>query len=466
MHDGHHGNGTTPGHPAGQTTHFPVIVVGGGQAGLAMSYCLKERGIDHVIFERHRLGQAWRAERWDSFCLVTPNWQCQLPGFPYPGPDPDGFMVQAEIVRYLEDYARSFGPPLREGVTVARLGRENAATGGRFTVATTDGGNFTADQVVVATGGYHVATVPRMAERFPAGMMQMHSSAYKNPATLPPGAVLVVGTGQRAGPPAPPRPRPGRQPPLGGARATRVARRYRGRDVVAWLHDMGHYDLPVHDHPMRERVRAKANQYVTGRDGGRDLDLRKFAREGMRLYGRLLDVRGSRLEFRDDLKANLDAADASSAKTKAAIDQHIAAHGLDAPTEPPYRPWWEPPSGPDAWCRELDYAAAGITAVIWSLGYRTDYRWVSLPVFDGSGYPTHQRGVTSAPGLYFLGLPWQYTWGSGRFSGVARDARYLADRVAETARHGSSRATTDEVAAVAAMNFQDNASLEEFANAR
>lgn len=467
MHHGHP-NGTTPGRNGQTTTHFPVIIVGGGQAGLAMSYCLKERGIEHVIFERHRLGQAWRAERWDSFCLVTPNWQCQLPGFPYRGPDPDGFMVQAEIVRYLEDYARSFDPPLREGVAVARLGRESRTVTGRFTVATADGENFTANQVVVATGGYHVATVPRMAERFPAGIVQMHSSAYKNPDALPPGAVLVVGTGQSGCQIAEDLHLAGRQVHLCVGGAPRTPRRYRGRDVVAWLHDMGHYDLPVHEHPLRERVRAKANHYVTGRDGGRDLDLRKFAREGMRLYGRLQDVHGSRLEFRDDLKANLDAADAAAERHKAAIDQHIAAHGIAAPSEAPYRPPWEPPSESDAAaCLELDYVAAGITAVVWSMGYRTDYRWIHLPIFDGLGYPTHQRGVSSMPGLYFLGLPWQHTWGSGRFSGVARDAYYLTDQIEEAACRSSSRATLDEADTAVTMSFQNSVtSLEGFAVAR
>jgi len=402
-------------------THYPVIVIGGGQAGLSMSYCLKERGIEHLVFEKDRVAESWRSKRWDAFCLVTPNWQCQLPGFAYAGADPNGFMVKDEIVNYIEAYAKSFNPPLHEGVTVTRLTR-NGAKG--FALATTYR-DFTADQVVVAIGGYHVATVPRMAEKFPETVQQMHSSEYKNAEVLPPGDVLVVGTGQSGCQIAEDLHLAGRRVHLCTGSAPRTARRYRGRDVVDWLFDMGYYDMPVDEHPQQERVRAKANHYVTGRDGGRDIDLRRFALEGMQLYGRLLEVRGSTLIFGDDLKRNLDGADAVAEKIKNSIDEYIAKRGIEAPVEARYQPVWEPAEEP----RELDFAVAGIGSVIWSMGYRTDYRWIEVPIFDGRGYPSHKRGVTAVPGIYFLGLPWLYTWGSGRFSGVARDAAYLAECV-------------------------------------
>jgi putative flavoprotein involved in K+ transport len=208
---------------------------------------------------------------------------------------------------------------------------------------------------------------------------------------------------------------------VGGA--PRTARRYRGKDVVDWLNDMGYYDKPIHEHPQKERVRAKANHYVTGRDGGRDIDLRKFAKEGMHLYGRLTGSRGYVLEFSDDLKHNLDKADEVSESIKNTIDKYIESHGVEAPTEPRYVPVWEPERA----IPEIDYFVAGITTFIWSIGFHTDYSWIELPIFDGKGYPGHERGVTNVPGVYFLGLPWQYTWGSGRFSGVAKDAEYLAD---------------------------------------
>jgi putative flavoprotein involved in K+ transport len=401
-----------------------VAVVGGGQAGLSMSHCLKELGVDHVVLERHRIGHEWRERRWDSFCLVTPNWQCDLPGFPYRGNDPDGFMGKREIVEYVEGYAASFAPPLIEETPVTALRRSPS---GRFELSTTRG-DCAADHVVVATGGYHVPAVSRLAERLPEHLVQIHSCEYRSPGALPPGDVLVVGSGQSGCQIAEDLHLAGRGVHLCVGGAPRTARRYRGKDVVEWLHAMGHYDLPVHEHPLRERVRAKANHYVTGRDGGRDIDLRRFALEGMRLHGRLTDVRGGVLRLAGDLAHNLDQADAASEKIKRGIDAFIDARGIDAPPEEPYRPCWEP----DRAARELDLAAAGVSAVVWSTGFRSDYGWIELPVFDGKGYPSHDRGVTSVDGLFFLGLPWLHTWGSGRFSGVGRDARYLADRIART----------------------------------
>jgi putative flavoprotein involved in K+ transport len=211
--------------------------------------------------------------------------------------------------------------------------------------------------------------------------------------------------------------------------APRTARRYRGRDVVEWLEDMGYYNMPVHEHPLKERVRAKANHYVTGRDGGRDIDLRQRAKEGMRLYGRLVGARGGRLEFAPDLLRNLDQADAVAESIKSTIDKFIADRGIDAPSEERYMPVWEPAEEP----RQLELDEAGIRTVIWSTGFRTDYGWIEVPIFDGRGYPVHARGETAASGLYFLGLPWLYTWGSGRFSGVGADATFLADKIAERA---------------------------------
>jgi len=401
--------------------HRSVIVIGGGQAGLSMSYHLKSRGIDHLVLEKHRIGHEWREKRWDSFCLVTPNWQCQLPGFPYAGDEPHGFMKKDEIVRYIEAYAASFGPPLLEGVAVSALRR---GAGGAYELSTT-AGDFTAGQVVVAVGGYHVPTIPSFAERLPDDITQIHSSEYKNPERLPEGAVLVVGSGQSGCQIAEDLHLAGRRVHLCLGGAPRTARFYRGKDVVAWLHEMGYYNMPVDEHPLKERVRAKANHYVTGRDGGRDIDLRKLAREGMQLYGRLTGIRGGVLAIAPDLKRNLDQADAVAESIKTTIDKLIEARGIDAPTEARYTPVWVPEVEP----RELDVAKANIRAVIWSIGYRSDYSWIEVPVFDGKGYPSHQRGVTMVDGLYFLGLPWLYTWGSGRFSGVAEDASYLAERI-------------------------------------
>ena len=402
-------------------SHYPVAVVGGGQAGLSVSYCLRERGIEHVVVEGNRVGNEWRERRWDSFCLVTPNWQCKLPGFPYQGDDPDGFMVRDEIIRYLEDYVAFFQPPLVEGVSVTGLRRSPS---GVFELATSEG-EFTADQVVVATGPYHTPSVPRLAERLPGGVEQIHSSRYRNPEQLPEGGVLVVGTGQSGCQIAEDLHLAGRQVHLAVGSAPRVARFYRGRDCVAWLDDMGYYAKDIGDFDDAGAVRMRVNHYVTGRDGGRDIDLRAFARDGMRLYGRLTGIDGTRLAFADDLKVNLDRADAVAEGIKDSIDAHITAQGIEAPDEARYVPVWEPSEE----AASLDLEAAGITSVVWSTGFTRDHRWVEIPAFDGRGYPMHWRGATSTPGLYFLGLPWQYSWGSGRFEAVGRDAEFLANHI-------------------------------------
>jgi putative flavoprotein involved in K+ transport len=401
---------------------YPVIIIGGGQAGLSVSYCLKQRGIEHIIFEKHSIGHEWRSRRWDTFCLVTPNWQCQLPGYPYPGSDPYGFMAKDEIVKYLEDYAASFDPPIKAGVTVNKA---TQTENGSFAVSTSIG-EYTCDRVVIAVSGYHIPNIPRLAERLPASIHQLHSSAYKNPESLPAGSVLVVGTGQSGCQIAEDLHLAGRQVHLCVGGAPRAPRLYRGKDAVEWLDRMGYYDLSIDEHPKKETARSNTNHYLTGRDGGREIDLRKFALQGMRLHGRLRSIDDGKLEFQDDLQQNLDRADAVAENIKQNIDRYIEKEQVDAPIEPPYIPVWQPKNTE----LNLDLAAANIQTVIWSTGFQTDFSWVDLPVFNGSGYPHYDRGITTLPGCYFIGLPWLYTWGSGRFSGVARDANYIAEHIA------------------------------------
>ncbi|WP_321871642.1 MSMEG_0569 family flavin-dependent oxidoreductase [Paraburkholderia tropica] len=406
--------------------HVSVVVVGGGQAGLSMSYCLKQYGIDHVMLEKHTVTHTWREQRWDAFCLVTPNWQCALPDYPYRGDDPHGFMKKDEIIAWLDGFVQHVDAPVREGVAVTRVTRR--AQGGF--VVQTSAGTLSADQVVVAAGGYHTPIVPRMAERLPSSVVQIQSSEYRNADALPEGAVLVVGSGQSGAQIAEDLHLAGRKVVLAVGEAPRCARFYRGRDVVDWLADMKYYDMPVEAHPLREGVRDNTNHYVTGRDGGRDIDLRKFASEGMALYGALDDYVDGALRFRPNLRANLDSADETYNRINASIDKFIAQKGIDAPPGEVYRAVWEPQAERSA----LDLASSGIGSIVWCIGFRPDFSWVDLPIFNGRGYPGHARGVTAQEGLYFLGLPWLHTWGSGRFSGIARDAAFLADRIVELAR--------------------------------
>lgn len=402
-------------------THYSAIVVGGGQAGLSASYYLQRQDIDHLVLEKHSLTHTWRNQRWDSFCLVTPNWQCALPGYPYAGDEPHGFMKKEQIIAYLDGFIASVNAPVREGCAVQRMA---ARPEGGYLLDTSLGA-FSADQVIIASGGYHTPIIPRLAERLPADIVQLHSEQYRNPQSLPDGAVLVVGSGQSGAQIAEDLHLAGRKVYLAVGDAPRCARLYRGRDVVDWLADMGYYDIGVDAHPLREGVRDNTNHYVTGRDGGRDIDLRRFAREGMQLFGRLNGLQGSTLQFAADVAGKLEAADAVYNRINASIDKYIAEQGIEAPPGAVYVPVWSP----DAETRELELAGSGIASIIWCIGFQPDFSWVQVPVFSGSGYPGHQRGVTAHKGLYFLGLPWLHTWGSGRFSAVARDAEYVVEQL-------------------------------------
>ena len=401
--------------------HLPVAIVGGGQAGLSVSYHLKQSGIEHLVFEKHRAVHTWATQRWDTFCLVTPNWQCDLPGHPYEGPDPDGFMKKDEIVEYLRGFVAKVRPPIREGVSVQRVERR---ADGLFAVQTSDG-DYTANEIVVASGGYHTPIIPRMAEKLPETITQIHSNAYRNPEQLPEGEVLVVGSGQSGAQIAEDLHLSGRKVHLAVGDAPRCARFYRGRDVVTWLADMGYYEMTVDDHPLRDGVRDNTNHYVTGRDGGRDIDLRRFATEGMKLYGVLEDYDDGTLRFRDNLKRSLDQADRTYNGINAAIDKHIADNGIAAPIQAHYEPVWEP----DEAGTSLALENSGITDIVWCIGFTPDFRWLDASVFNGSGRPKHKRGVTSEEGIYFIGLPWLNTWGSGRFGAVGRDAEHVVQAI-------------------------------------
>ncbi|RFA09110.1 FAD-dependent oxidoreductase [Subtercola boreus] len=401
--------------------HHAVVIIGAGQAGLSASWHLTQQGIEHVLLERGTIAHEWKDGRWDNFTLVTPNWQCRLPGHEYAGDDPDGFMKRDLVYDFVREYAELFGAPVRENVSVDQL-TEGAAGG--FALSTS-AGPMTADNVIVATGGYHKPIIPASAERLPPWITQVHSSEYKNAGALPPGAVLVVGTGQSGAQIAEDLHLEGRKVHLAVGGAPRAPRFYRGRDSLDWLNEMGVYDIPVQLQPGGLAAREKTNHYFTGRDGGRDIDLRQFALEGMRLYGRLKRANGTSLQFAPNLAASLDYADSVAESIKNDIDRYIAREGIEAPTEAPYVPVWHPPFE----ATELDLAINEVSTIIWSIGYRADYSWIRVGVFDGLGQPTHTRGVTGIPGLYFLGLPWLHTWGSGRFAGIARDAEYVAGAI-------------------------------------
>jgi putative flavoprotein involved in K+ transport len=401
-----------------QRTHYPVVIVGAGQAGLSLSYYLNQADIDHLIVEKRSPVHTWRTQRWDSFSLVTPNWQCDLPGWPYKGDDPHGFMLKDQINEWLKGFVEMVDPPVLNNTEVLKVKKIEVKN--YFEVKTTHG-DFTANQVVIASGGYLKPIIPRFAERFPQSMAQIHSAQYSNPNKLPNGPVLVVGSGQSGSQIAEDLHLAGRKVFLATGDAPRCARFYRGKDVVDWLAEMNYYEMPVTSHPLKEGVRDNTNHYVTGRDGGRDIDLRKFALEGMELFGLMTGLVGEELTFMPNLKNNLDHADAIFNGINASIDKFIESKHIKAPPASVYEPVWTPTEERT----KLNYKDAGIKSIVWCIGFSPDFTFVDSPVFNGKGEPVHTRGITNEKGLYFLGLPWLHTWGSGRFSGVARDAKYL-----------------------------------------
>ncbi len=414
----------------GSQTHFDVIVVGSGQAGMSMSYCLQQQGIDHIVLEKNStIAKNWKEERWEEFCLVTPNWQCQLPGHFYSGDDPNGFMVKDEIVDYLESYFNKVRPPIRFNSPVRSLTKTEQGFEVRTSTHT-----YTATQVVLACGSYHKTNILPFSQSFPESILQIHSKDYKDEKSLPEGEVMVVGTGQSGCQIAEDLHLSGRKVHLCVGSAPRVNRRYRGRDVVDWLEDMGYYETTIDKHPDGENAPHSTNHYVTGRDGGRDLNLRIFAEQGMNLYGKIRAAQNGILGFEADLKENLDYADAVAKRIRDSIEKYIQSEGINAPEDENEHSDYTPPS-PES----LNLNTENITSVVWATGFSMDFEWVKIPVFNEKGLPIHKRGITGVDGLYFLGLNWMNTWGSGRFFHVGRDAQFLAEKIASKA-HNYTRA--------------------------
>jgi len=406
-----------------------TVVIGGGQAGLAMSWNLRQAGREHIVLERrNRLGGGWQ-DRWDAFRLVSPNWTSALPGFPYDGDDRDGFMPRDEIAARIARYAEVIEAPVHSGTAVDRLERGAAARHG-FRV-TTPRGNIDAHRVVVAVGGFHVPNVPSAGTGLSPRVTQLHSHAYRNEAALPAGAVLVVGSAQSGVQIAEELYRAGRRVFLSVGHGGRFPRRYRGSDIFRWLDDLATRGpefgtpLPTVDKLPDPRLRFAGNPHLSGHQGGHETNLRQFAADGMTLVGRFEGADNERVRFAQDLNANLAFADTFfDERFKSGIDRFIERTGIDAPPDDRQAVAFEPPE-----VAELDLGAEGISTVIWTSGYRLDFSWVDLPIFDAQGFPVHVRGVTEVPGLFFLGLPWQLDQASATLFGVGRDSAHLVERM-------------------------------------
>ncbi|MDQ6712445.1 MAG: FAD-dependent oxidoreductase [Candidatus Dormibacteraeota bacterium] len=412
-----------------------VVVIGAGQAGLATSYHLKQRGIEHLVLEQDRVAESWRSQRWDSFCLVTPNWTLQLPGFAYQDSDPDGFMGRDELVGYFDGYVRSFEAPVRTGAKVTSV---VPADGDRFQV-TAGESTLETRAVVVASGSYRRPKRPALADRLPVDLFQIHSSQYKNPAQLPNGAALVVGTGQSGAQIAEELHESDRTLFVSVSRCPRVPRRYRGKDAVWWGKMGGLYERTV-DSLKSPAEKSACHPISSGRRGGHDIYLRQLAQEGVTLLGRVLAVDSGRLAFAPDLKENLRKADEFAENILKQLDEAVAKMGMPLPEDENPRGIGAPVLHEDDPILELDLKAAGITSIIWATGYKPDFSFVRAPVLDDAGQPIQRQGVTAVPGLYFVGLEWLHKPKSGLLLGVGEDAEHITSVIAGEARSESKKA--------------------------
>jgi putative flavoprotein involved in K+ transport len=395
-----------------------TLVIGGGQAGLVMSYRLKQRGIAHLVLERARIGERWRSERWDGLKFQFPNWSVRLPDFAFPHSEPDAFATSGDIVKFIEAFAEFVAPPIRCGVEVTRLKRGEAGF-----IAETADGIIEARNVVVATGPYQQPLMPDLLHDHP--VFQVHAGSYRNPGQLPPGAVLVVGAGASGAQIADELRRAGRRVFLAVGQHTRMPRRYRGRDLTWWFGALGLFDMTA-----EQRGPIRVNPTITGAYGGYTIDFRRFANDGLTLLGRVLAARDGVLEIAPGLAGSLATGDAYYATFLDMLDAHVERHGLDLPDDPAARMVLADPPCLTEPIRRLDLGKEQVHAVIWATGYGVDFSWIDLPVRDGSGDPVHRGGVSDVPGLYFLGLPYLSKLHSAFLSGVGDDADLLADHIA------------------------------------
>ncbi len=403
-----------------------TLVVGAGQAGVAMSEHLSKCGVPHLVLERHRIAERWRTERWDSLVANGPAWHDRFPGMEFPQTGPDGFAPKEEVADYFVAYAEMIGAPIRCGVDVKKVKRHAGRPG--FHVETSHG-VIEARNVVAATGPFQRPVIPAVVPEVP-GLMQIHSSAYRNPGQLPAGAVLVIGAGSSGVQIADELQRAGRQVYLSVGPHDRPPRAYRQRDFCWWLGVLGKWDAPA-PKPGTEHVTIA----VSGARGGNTIDFRRLAMQGITLVGRTESYRDGVMAFAPDLGENIARGDANYLSLLDEADAYVARNGLDLPPEPEARKFEPDPQCVKDPILELDLAEAGIGSIIWATGFTVDYGWLEADVFDEKGKPKHQRGVSAEPGIYFLGLPWQSRRGSSFIWGVWHDAKHVADHIATQRRY-------------------------------
>ena len=406
--------------------YVDTLVIGAGQAGIAMSEHLGSRGIPHLVLEKKRIAENWRTARWDSLVANGPAWHDRFPNLEFPAHGPDEFVPKEQVADYFVAYAEKIGAPVRCGVEVTAMSRE--ADG--FRVETSQG-VIKAANVVTATGAFQRPIIPAVVPA-ETGITQIHSHAYRNPAQMPEGAVLVVGAGSSGTQIADELLRSGRQVYLSIGPHDRPPRRYRGHDFVWWLGALGIWDLKV-PAPNTEHVTIA----VSGAYGGNTVDFRRLAARGMNLLGRAETYENGALSFAADLADNIARGDANYLALLDRADDYAAKNGLDLPEEPEARRMEPDPDCMTNPTLSLNLKDAGITSIIWATGYAYDFSWIKADTFDEKGRPVHERGVSKVPGLYFLGLPWLSRRASSFIWGVWHDADHLAGQIAEERQTGT-----------------------------
>ncbi|XBS67939.1 NAD(P)/FAD-dependent oxidoreductase [Acerihabitans sp. KWT182] len=404
-----------------EKTEVDTLVIGAGQAGIAMSEHLTRLGIPHLVVEKNRIAEAWRSGRWDSLVANGPAWHDRFPGLEFEGMDPDSFVPKEQIADYFVAYAKKFDAPVRTGVEVRRVQRHVGRPG--FRVETSDG-IIEASYIVAATGPFQRPVIPAIAPDFP-GLRQIHSAHYRNPRQLPEGGVLVVGAGSSGVQIADELQRAGRQVYLSVGPHDRPPRAYRNRDFCWWLGVLGLWDAAA-SQPGKEHVTIA----VSGARGGHTVDFRLLARQGVTLAGLTQSFQNGEVRFASDLAENIARGDENYLSLLNAADDYIIRNGLDLPEEPEARTFLPDPECITHPISRLNLAEAGITSIIWATGYAVDYGWLEVDAFDEKRQPRHQRGVSSEQGVYFLGLPWLSRRGSTFIWGVWHDAKYIADHIA------------------------------------
>jgi putative flavoprotein involved in K+ transport len=411
-----------------------TLIVGGGQAGVAMSEHLTKSGVPHLVLERGRIAERWRSERWDSLVANGPAWHDRFPGMMFPETDADSFPPKDKVADYFVAYADMIAAPIRCGVEVTEVRRNVGRPGFRVE---TSAGRIEATNVVAATGPFQRPIMPALVPES-AGLLQIHSNAYRNPGQLPAGAVLVVGAGSSGVQIADELLRAGRQVFLSVGPHDRPPRAYRGRDYCWWLGVLGKWDAETRA-PEMEHVTIA----VTGAQGGRTIDFRRLAAAGMALVGRTESYTNGIIAFAADLAGNVRRGDTNYLSVLDEADDYIVRNGIDLPPEPEARQLGSDPLCMTNPVLELDLAKAGITSIIWATGYAADYSWLKLDAFDAQGRPRHQRGVSVEPGIFFLGLPWQSRRASSFIWGVWHDAQHLADRISTQRKYLEYHATAN-----------------------